>query len=129
MVENLRLAGSGVGDEGIIENIENVLADLLKLELDLGAVLLDGRDVLIGALGLLLLLDRGDDAPRSATGTDDVLVGDAEEVALVDGELTTELGHLLHVGDHLIVTLGLLAKAGKEGLAIQEENSRSVIIR
>jgi hypothetical protein len=57
VVEDLGLAGSGVGDEAVIQNIENILADLLELELNLAAVLLDGGDVLVRALGLLLLLD------------------------------------------------------------------------
>lgn len=118
MVEDLGLPGRGVGDQAVIQHIEDVLADLLELGLDLGTVLLDGGDVLVRALGLFLLLDRGDDAPRGTAGTNDVLVGNAEEVALVDGELAAQLGHLLHVGHHLIVTLGLLAEAGQEGLAV-----------
>jgi hypothetical protein len=47
--------------------------------------------VLVGTLLLLLLLDRGDDAPRGTSGTDDVLVGDGEEVTLVNSEFTTDL--------------------------------------
>lgn len=118
MVEDLGLAGGGVGDEALVQDIENILANLLELELDLAAVLLDGGDVLVRALGFLLLLDGGDDAPRGTAGADNVLVGDAEEVALVDAELTAQLSDLLHVGNHLIVTLGLLAEAGQEGLAV-----------
>lgn len=118
MVEDLGLAGGGVGDEAGVEDIEDILADLLELELNLAAVLLDGGDVLVRALGLLLLLDGRNDAPRGTAGADDVLVGDAEEVALVDAELTAQLSDLLHVGNHLIVALGLLAEAGQEGLAI-----------
>lgn len=118
MVENLGLAGSSVGDKGLIEDIENVLADLLKLRLDLVAVVADGRDVLVGALRLLLLLDRGDNAPAGAAGANDILVGDREEVALVDGKLATKLGNLLHVANHFIIALGLLAKAGEESLAV-----------
>jgi len=118
VVENLGLAGSGVGDEGLIEDIEDVLADLLELRLDLVAVVADGGDVLVGALGLLLLLDRRDNAPAGAAGANDVLVGDREEVALVDGKLATELGNLLHVANHFIIALGLLAKAGEESLAV-----------
>lgn len=121
MVEDLGLARSGVGDQAIAENIKNILADLLKLSLDLLAVLLDGRDVLLRTLGLLLLLDGGDDTPRGSAGADNVLVGNGEQVALVDGELTAKLGNLLHVGNHLIVTLGLLAKAGEESLAIAQK--------
>jgi hypothetical protein len=123
VVEDLGLAGGGVGDEGLVQDVEDVLADLLELELDLGTVLLDGGDVLLGALGLLLLLDGGDDAPGGTPGTNDVLVGDGQQVALVDGQLTAELCNLLHVGDHLIVTLGLLAQSGEESLAVGESVS------
>ena len=118
MVEDLGLARLGLRDEGVVEDVEDILADLLKLGLDLLAVVADGADVLLRALGLLLLLDRGNDAPRRASGTDNVLVGNAEEVTLVNGELSAQLSHLLHVGDHLIVALGLLAEAGEEGFAV-----------
>jgi hypothetical protein len=121
VVEDLGLAGLGVGDEALVEDIKDVLADLLELELNLGAVLADGGDVLVGALALLLLLDGGDDAPRGTASADDVLVGNGQEVALVDGKLTAKLGDLLHVADHLIVTLGLLAEASQEGLAVKVE--------
>ena len=91
MVEDLALASLGLGDEALVEDGEDILADLLELKLDLLAVLADDTDVLVGALGLLLLLDAGDDAPGSTTGSDDVLVGDGKEVALVDCELATDL--------------------------------------
>lgn len=118
MVENLGLASGGIGNEALVKNVEDILADLLELSLNLLTVVLDGRDVLVGALGLLLLLNGGDDAPRGTAGADNVLVGNAKQVTLVDGELAANLGNLLHVGDHLIVALGLLAEAGEEGLAI-----------
>lgn len=127
MVEDLGLAGGGIGNESIVEDVEDVLADPLELLLDLDAVVLDGGDVLVGALGLFLLLDRGDDAPGGTAGTDNVLVGNAEQVALVDSELTAELGNLLHVGDHLIVALGLLAEAGQESLAVVLHTQRSAM--
>ena len=91
MVEDLALARLGLGDQGVVEDIENILADLLELGLDLLAVVADDGNVLVGTLLLLLLLDRGDDAPRGTSGTDDVLVGDREEVTLVNGEFTTDL--------------------------------------
>ena len=118
VVEDLGLASGGVGDKGLVENLEDVLADGLELGLDLLPVLLDNGDVLLGALGLLLLLNGGDDAPAGAASADDVLVGNGKEVALVNGELTTELGDLLHEGNHLIVALSLLAEAGEESLAV-----------
>ena len=91
MVEDLALASLGLGDEALVEDGEDILADLLELKLDLLAVLADDTDVLVGALGLLLLLDAGDDAPGSTAGADDVLVGHGKEVALVDCELATDL--------------------------------------
>ena len=118
VVEDLGLAGGSVGDKALVQDVKDILADLLELGLDLVAVLLDGGDVLVGALGLLLLLDGGNDAPRGTAGADDVLVGNAEEVALIDGQLTANLSHLLHVGDHLIVALGLLAEASQESVAV-----------
>jgi hypothetical protein len=91
VVEDLGLARLGLGDKRVVEDVENILADLLELGLDLLSVVADGANVLLGALGLLLLLDRGDDAPGRASCTDNVLVGDGEEVALVDGQLTANL--------------------------------------
>ena len=95
MVEDLGLARLGLRDEGVVEDVEDILADLLKLGLDLLAVVADGANVLLRALGLLLLLNRGDDAPRGTSCTDDVLVGDGQKVALVNGELTGDLSRLL----------------------------------
>ena len=91
MVEDLALASLGLGDEALVKNVEDILADLLKLKLDLLAVLADDANVLLGALGLLLLLDAGDDAPGGTSGSDDVLVGDGKEVALVNCELAADL--------------------------------------
>ena len=91
MVEDLGLAGLGLGDERLVEDVEDILADLLELGLDLLAVVADGANVLLRALGLLLLLDRGDDAPRGTSCADNVLVGDGQKVALVNGELTADL--------------------------------------
>ena len=91
MIEDLALARLGLGDQGVVKDVENILADLLELGLDLLAVVADDGNVLVGTLLLLLLLDRGDDAPRGTSGTDNVLVGDREEVTLVNGKFTTDL--------------------------------------
>jgi hypothetical protein len=63
VVEDLGLARLGLGNEGVVEDVEDILADLLKLGLNLLAVVADGADVLLRALGLLLLLDGRNDAP------------------------------------------------------------------
>ena len=91
MVENLAFTGLGLGDKALVEHVKDILADLLQLRLDLLAVVADDTDMLVGAFSLLLLLDAGDDAPRGTTGADDVLVCDGKEVALVNGEFTTDL--------------------------------------
>jgi len=125
VVEDLGLAGGGMGNQGVVQDIKDVLANLLKLGLDLVAVVADGGNVLVGTLSLLLLLDGGDDSPGCTSGADNILVGNGQQVALINGELTTQLGNLLHVGDHLIVALSLLAESGKEGLAIKGEKNQA----
>lgn len=52
VVEDLGLSRLGFGNQRLVENIEHILADLLKLILDLLAVITDGADVLVRALGL-----------------------------------------------------------------------------
>ena len=121
MIEDLRLASCSVGDQALVEDIQDILADPLELSLNLVAVGSDRLDVLVGALRFLLLLNRGDDSPRGTSGTNDVLVSDGQQVTLINGELSTKLGDLLHIGNHLIVTFGLLAKASEESLAIRKE--------
>ena len=91
VVENLGLARLGLGNEAVVQDVEDILADLLELGLNLLPVVADGADVLLRALGLLLLLDGGDDAPRGTSCADHVLVGHREEVALVDGQLAANL--------------------------------------
>jgi hypothetical protein len=105
MVEHLRLAALGGGDQVLVQACQDVLADLGKLGLDLLAVLLDEPDLGLVALGLLLLLDGCDDSPRGAAGTDDVLVSDGQEVSLLDGQLLVCGSDGLHVLDHLCRTV------------------------
>ena len=114
--EDLGFLGSGVGDEGLLDDTEDVIADVDELGLDLGLVVLDDGHL----VGISLLLDGGNDAPRGTAGADDVLVGDGEEVALLNGEFLGLLGNLLHVGDHLVEALGLLGELGlvHQGIAI-----------
>ena len=49
MVENLRFSRLGLGDQRIIEDVKNILADLLKLCLDLLAIVANGANVLVRA--------------------------------------------------------------------------------
>jgi hypothetical protein len=101
VVEDLGLAALGRGDEVLVKNGKDVLANLGELGLDLLTVLLDESDLLLVALGLLLLLDRGDDSPGCTASTNDVLVGDGKEVSLLNRELLVGGSDVLHVLDHL----------------------------
>ena len=76
VVEDLGLARLGLGDESLVKDIEDILADLLEFGLNLLTIIADGADVFVRALGLLFLLDGGNDAPASTTGTNNVLVSD-----------------------------------------------------
>ena len=91
MIENLGFAGLSLGDQGLIQHIKNILADALKFSFDLLTILADDRNILLRALGFFLLFDRRDYTPGSTTGSDNVLVGNREKVALVDSKFTANL--------------------------------------
>lgn len=91
MVEDLGLPSLGLRDQSIVEDIEDVLADLLEFCLNLLTVITDGGNVLVGTFGLFLLLDGRDDAPGRPSRANDILVCNREEVSFVDGQLTTKL--------------------------------------
>lgn len=91
VIENLALARLGLWDQALVKDVKHILADLLELGLNLLAVLADDGNVLVRALGLLFLLDTGDDAPRGTACADHILVGDGEKVALINGELAAHL--------------------------------------
>lgn len=82
MVKDLGLSGLGGWDQVLVKNVKDVLANLGELGLDLLTVLLDESNLAGVALGLLLLLNGGNDSPRSTAGTNHVLVGDRQKVAL-----------------------------------------------
>lgn len=91
MVKHLGLSRLGLGNQRVVEDLKDILAHALELSLDLLTILRDDGDVLLGTLGVLLLLDRGNDAPRGTAGADDVLVGNGEKVALIDSEFAANL--------------------------------------
>jgi hypothetical protein len=103
VIEDFRLAGLSRSDQVLVEHFEDIFADLSELGLDLGAVLVDELDLGRVSFRFFLLLYRGDDSPRSTTSTDDVLVGDGEEVSLFDREFLVCGSHHLHVLNHFCV--------------------------
>lgn len=72
MVEDLALTSLSRWDEVLIEDSEDIVADISKLGFDLVSVGLDLLDLSGVALGLLLLLNGGDDSPRGTSSTDDL---------------------------------------------------------
>ena len=100
MVEHLGFTRGGRWDKVLLKDLEDVLADLGKLGLDLLTVVSDHLDLGVVSLALLLLLDGGDDSPRGSSGTDDVLLRNGEEVSLLNGKLLVGRGDGLHVLDH-----------------------------
>lgn len=92
VVKHLGFAGFGLGDQALVENIENILTDALQFVLDLLAIFADDADVLVGSLGLFLVFDGRNDAPRSTASANDVLVRDREEITLVNGKFASNLG-------------------------------------
>lgn len=101
VVEHLRLARLSGRDKVLVQDVQDVIADLGQLCLDLLSVLLDEANLRRVALGLLLLLDRGDDSPGGTSGTNDVLVGDGKEIAFLDSQIAVLGGDDLHVLNHL----------------------------
>jgi hypothetical protein len=101
VVEDLGLAGPSGRNQVLVKNIENIVANLGELCLDLLSVLLDESNLGRVALRLLLLLNRSNYPPRGTAGTDDILVGDGKKVTLLDGQIAVLRGDNLHVLNHL----------------------------
>merc|ERR1712000_280966 len=110
VIEDLGLASLSRGDQVLVENVEDIFADLAELLLDCLTVFFDELDLRLIAFGFLLLFDGCDDSPGGTTSTDDVLVGNGEEISLFNRELLVCRSHNLHVLDHFFIALGLLSK-------------------
>ena len=93
VIEDLGLSRLCLWDQRLIQDIKNILANCLEFSLDLLTVITDGRNVLVGTLGLFLLLDRRDYAPGSTSSADDILVGNRQKVSFINCELSTQLCH------------------------------------
>lgn len=96
-VKNLGISRSDEGNEFEIEKLEDSITYIGKLGLNFGYVVTDGRDMVVVASALLLLLDGGNAMSGVPASVDDVLVGDKKEVLLIKGsrDLLHELNHLL----------------------------------
>mmetsp|Transcript_5563 Transcript_5563/g.10575 ORF Transcript_5563/g.10575 Transcript_5563/m.10575 type:complete len:232 (-) Transcript_5563:165-860(-) len=106
VIEHLGFFRSRVRDETLLNDSEDIIANLNELGLDFRLVVLD--DGLL--VGFSLLLNGGNNTPGSAAGSNHILVGDGEKVALFDGEFHGLLGYRLHIFDHFIEALSLLGE-------------------
>ena len=91
MIKHLGFSRKSIGDQGFVQNVQDITANLLQFLFNLVSVLLDLGNMLLGALGLLLLLDRGDDSPGCTACSDNVLVGNRQKIAFINSEFTTNL--------------------------------------
>ena len=76
VVENLRLSALSRRNQVLVKNLKDIFTDLGELGLDLLTVFFNESDLGLIALGLFFLFNGGDDSPRRAASTDDVLVCD-----------------------------------------------------
>ena len=112
--EGLGLTVAVLGEDLVVNHINNLLAVAGKFLLDFGLVASEG----IRELGVLgVLLDSGDGAASSALGADRVLEGNGQQVALIGGNFgTLDIKDLGEEVNHIFEALSLLSDAGKENL-------------
>ena len=82
MEENFRFVRLRVDKQGLVDEVEDVLANASKFSLDLLFVVLNFLDILSVALDVLLLLDGGKDAPGRASSSNNILEGNSQNVSL-----------------------------------------------
>ena len=101
VVEDLGFATLGRFDQMLIENLQDIFADLGKLCFDLLTVFLDQANLRLIAFRLLLLLDGCNNSPRCTSCSDNVLIGDREEIALFNRKFLVCRCYVLHALHHL----------------------------
>ena len=83
MEENFRFVRLRIDKQGLVDKVEDVLANARKFCLDLLLVILNFLDILGVAFDVLLLLDGGKDAPGRAPRTNNILEGNSQNVSLL----------------------------------------------
>lgn len=100
VIEDLWLARGGAGDEVLVEDAEDVGANVSELLFHLSSVIPDHLELLLGAFVLLLLFDTGNYPPGGPPGANNVLVRHGQQVALLHSQLYVQRGHFLHRLNH-----------------------------
>merc|ERR1711957_1056939 len=103
--ESLGLSVAGLGEDLVVDHVDDSLAVTLELGLNAGLVSKKG----ISELGVLgVLLDGGNGSAGSSLGRDQVLESDGQEVTLVRSDIGSLLGKdVLELVDHIFEALGL----------------------
>ena len=82
MEENFRFVRLRVDQQGLVDEVKDVLANASKFCLNLLLVVLNFLHILGVALDVLLLLDGGEDAPGRAPCSNNILEGNSQNVSL-----------------------------------------------
>jgi len=122
-VEDLSFIGGLGFQEVVLQNSQNILANVAKFSLDLCFVGSDSLQVGLVALALLLLFNGRDDSPGSTARTNNVFVGNRQKVPLLKGQLCVGGGDLLHRINHVLIALSLLGEFGKVNIFFSSEVS------
>ena len=103
VVKNRGLSWRGWGDQVLVNDTKNVIANLAEFLLNLLAVTLNKSNIVVISLRLLLLLNWRHNAPRSSPSTNDIFVSHREEVPLLHSQLKIKSCNLFHTLDHFWV--------------------------
>jgi hypothetical protein len=109
--EDLSVGSSCLGNKLVVEEVDNFITVLIKLAFDLLFVGSKESNVLWSLL-LFLLLNWGKGSPSSPSGTNSVLVGNTQQVSLLDIEIGVGSNNSVHALEHIFESLGLLGDLG-----------------
>ena len=80
----------------LIDDGHDIITNVRKLRLKLLPVFSDRLNILVVSFALLLLLNRGQDPPRSSPRSNHILVPHRKQVSLLHRQLHIELRKILH---------------------------------
>merc|ERR1711860_409160 len=90
-IKHFTLCVTGLCNEELVEETQDILADIAKLAFHLLSILFG--HLLLSLRTFSFLFNRGDNPPRGAPRSNHVLVSHAQEIALFVGEFDSRLSH------------------------------------
>lgn len=103
VVENSGLSRGRRGDQVLVYDRQNVIANLGEFLLHLLAVTLDQFDIVLIPLRLFLLLNGRHDSPRGPSSTYDIFVSHRKKIPLLHGQLKVQFCNFLHTLNHFCI--------------------------